>query len=321
MARREGKIWIKIKRGLILDPKHREALGVAIWLYFHIIDRAEWETGIVHGWKDQAEAEDMELPLGTLRHQFSILETAGYITRERRQYDSRIIIHKWINPRGYSCEVLNIQPANQTNQSSVVSVGEEGDQSADQIANQTDQSSAVTLLSSQVIKNQEEDAASFSGNEEQGAPDHLPLERVHVEMLPKPTHEQKPRTQMGRGNGFAQGVPVVPQQKKPRFVPVPGDNVLAVEIAKLCRLSVDKVSVGQMETIVEAADIMRDTLVRKHKRKDNPEKHCRVAREFVVWAKRDWPDRKIYPSTFVNNWPAYAIEVLGEAAASAALGL
>ena len=32
------KHWISVKRGLSEDPKHRQAMGEAVWLFLHIID-------------------------------------------------------------------------------------------------------------------------------------------------------------------------------------------------------------------------------------------------------------------------------------------
>jgi hypothetical protein len=40
------KTWIKVKRG-ILEPKHIEKLGVAWYLYFYILDNADWDTGTI----------------------------------------------------------------------------------------------------------------------------------------------------------------------------------------------------------------------------------------------------------------------------------
>ena len=56
------KNWIFIKRDLSEDPKHRERMGMAIWLFMHICDYAEWETGICYGWKDKQIAEEMNKP-------------------------------------------------------------------------------------------------------------------------------------------------------------------------------------------------------------------------------------------------------------------
>ena len=47
------KNWIYIKRGMSEDPKHRERIGMAIWLFMHMIDAADWETGRVYDWRDK----------------------------------------------------------------------------------------------------------------------------------------------------------------------------------------------------------------------------------------------------------------------------
>ena len=103
------KNWIMIKRGLSQDAKHREAIGQAIWCYMHIIDRADWETGIVYDWKDKDEADDMGVNVRRLREWRRNLDEAGYITCKQEQYGQKIIIHNWTNPRAYSGEVLNKQ--------------------------------------------------------------------------------------------------------------------------------------------------------------------------------------------------------------------
>lgn len=103
---KKRKTWIKVKRG-ILQPKHRIQLGVRIWLYLHILDRADWETGKVLEWVDENEAEVLEMPVKTLRHQRRQLEEDGYITAKKGQYSQEIIIHKWSDPRKYDGEILN----------------------------------------------------------------------------------------------------------------------------------------------------------------------------------------------------------------------
>lgn len=100
------KTWIKIKRG-ILQPKHRIALGIRIWLYLHILDRADWDEGKVLEWRDEAEADLLEMPVDTLRKQRKQLEKDGYVTSIQGQYCQEIIIHKWVNPRKYDGKVLN----------------------------------------------------------------------------------------------------------------------------------------------------------------------------------------------------------------------
>lgn len=101
------KHWIYIKRGLSEDPKHRERMGNRIWLFLHIIDRADWESGIVHDWKDKQEADDMGISWRTLQRQRQELEDLGYITASQNSNHQEIIIHNWINPRNYSGDVLN----------------------------------------------------------------------------------------------------------------------------------------------------------------------------------------------------------------------
>lgn len=100
------KTWIKLKRGL-LEPKHRLALGPRIWLYFHILDRANWKQGTVLEWKDKGEAESLEMDINTLRKQRQRLEKDGYITCKKQQHSLKITVHKWVNPREYSGKVYN----------------------------------------------------------------------------------------------------------------------------------------------------------------------------------------------------------------------
>jgi hypothetical protein len=101
------KHWIYIKRGLSEDPKHRNAMGECIWLYMHIIDRADWEKGIAYDWKDEAEAADMGMPLRTLREQRRKLDDLGYISCVQLKHNQNIIIKRWINPRDYGGKVMN----------------------------------------------------------------------------------------------------------------------------------------------------------------------------------------------------------------------
>src|SRR3990167_2570289 len=101
------KNWIMIKRGLSEDAQHRAKMGVNLWLFLHIIDRCDWETGIVYEWRDREEADDMQMDLNTLRHQRQKLEEARYITCKQKQHGQEIIIHEWVNPKNYSGRVLN----------------------------------------------------------------------------------------------------------------------------------------------------------------------------------------------------------------------
>lgn len=101
------KHWIYIKRGLSEDPKHRAAMGECIWLYMHIIDRADWETGIAYNWKDREEAADMGMNFETLRDQRQKLEKLDYIRCSQKQRGQDIAIMEWRNPREYASDVKN----------------------------------------------------------------------------------------------------------------------------------------------------------------------------------------------------------------------
>jgi len=103
------KTWVKLKRGLLIDPKHRLALGNRIWLYLYILDVADWDTGKVIEWRDKAAADELQMPLSTVRTQRREIENEGYISC--RQYADRqtITIKKWVNPREYSGQVYNAE--------------------------------------------------------------------------------------------------------------------------------------------------------------------------------------------------------------------
>lgn len=101
------KHWIYIKRGLSEDPKHRAQMGECIWLYMHIIDRADWETGIAYDWKDKDEAADMAMPVDTLRRQRQKLEELDYIRSKQKQHSQDLYIMEWKSPRDYGAETKN----------------------------------------------------------------------------------------------------------------------------------------------------------------------------------------------------------------------
>lgn len=101
------KQWISIKCGLSRDPKHRRAMANSIWLFMHMLDLADWETGSIDSWRDEAEAEEMGMELRTLREQRRELNELGYITCIQRQRGQRIVIHNWTNPREYTGEIYN----------------------------------------------------------------------------------------------------------------------------------------------------------------------------------------------------------------------
>lgn len=103
------KHWIQIKVGLSRDAKHRERLGVKIWLYMHMIDRCDWSSGIITQWIDKEEAEDMNMRWRTLQGQRQELESDGYITCIQHKRYQEIIIHNWHNPRAYGEGAMNVR--------------------------------------------------------------------------------------------------------------------------------------------------------------------------------------------------------------------
>jgi DnaD/phage-associated family protein len=103
------KNWISVKRGLSEDPKHRQAMGEAVWLFLHIIDAADWEKGIVYDWRDKDIGSDMCLNQRTVRDWRDRLSNKGYITCKQRQRGLDIIIHNWIDPRNYSGKTMNVR--------------------------------------------------------------------------------------------------------------------------------------------------------------------------------------------------------------------
>jgi hypothetical protein len=103
------KNWIFIKRGLSEDPKHRQAIGDAIWLYMHMCDAADWEKGIVYDWRDKDIGIDMSLSTATVRAWRDRLSKLGYITCTQRQHCLEVTIHNWTNPRDYSGKKMNVR--------------------------------------------------------------------------------------------------------------------------------------------------------------------------------------------------------------------
>jgi len=49
------RTFIKVRSGL-LEPKHRRKMGSAVWLYLYILDRVNWDDGILHEWIDESVA-------------------------------------------------------------------------------------------------------------------------------------------------------------------------------------------------------------------------------------------------------------------------
>lgn len=118
------KQWISVKCGLSRDPKHRRQMGKAIWTYLHMLDLADWETGIVYDWKDENAAEDMGIDIRVLREDRRKLDDEGYITCRQKQYGQDITIHNWTNPREYTGEVYNQKQGDKKHPPSKTSQGD-----------------------------------------------------------------------------------------------------------------------------------------------------------------------------------------------------
>ena len=96
--------YIKVWDGLFDDPKHRKQMGESSWLFFQILRRVNWKTGTVVEWRDEDEADYMEMPVNTLRRHRRKLESLGYITSQKRQHHLEITVAKWRNPSVHSDE-------------------------------------------------------------------------------------------------------------------------------------------------------------------------------------------------------------------------
>jgi len=100
------KTWIKLKRGL-LEIKHRDRIGIRIWVYLFILDQADWVQGAVIEWTDQNAADELGMPISTIRKQRIRLEEDGYISCVLKGDHQIITVKNWTNPREYSGEIYN----------------------------------------------------------------------------------------------------------------------------------------------------------------------------------------------------------------------
>jgi len=90
--------WIKLRSG-ILEPKHRERLGIRIWLYLYMLDRVDWETGTIEDWRDKDASEELQMPTKTITRQRQEIADAGYITCRQSLHRQVISITNWQDPR------------------------------------------------------------------------------------------------------------------------------------------------------------------------------------------------------------------------------
>ena len=92
------RTFIKVRRG-ILEPKHRRKLGQAWFLYFYMLDQADWNDGVIHEWTDETAADELDMPVTTLRKQRRHLEDELYIQCQQQQYCLEITILNYQDPR------------------------------------------------------------------------------------------------------------------------------------------------------------------------------------------------------------------------------
>jgi hypothetical protein len=64
-----------------------------------MVDRADWDTGIISDWKDKEEAVALEMKWRTLQQQRQSLEAGGYIICSQKFQVQEIQITNWEDPR------------------------------------------------------------------------------------------------------------------------------------------------------------------------------------------------------------------------------
>lgn len=85
VLRRARLAFVKIRRGLI-DAKHREAIGSAIWLYLFFHDIADRKQGIAAADLPQA-AQQLGLSLRSVRTMYATLIEGGYLEPLRLDFE------------------------------------------------------------------------------------------------------------------------------------------------------------------------------------------------------------------------------------------
>ena len=192
------KTWIKIKRGLN-DPKHREAMGMAIWLYMHILDRVDWDSGIVYDWRDADEADDMGMNHRTVRAWRKKLEDEGYIATTQKQYSLEIKVYNWTSPRAYDGEVINEKKQGDTETAPETSQGDtQGD-------TQGDSENVTPTFSSQFTDHNSANAENSPDDQE--ATDTF-LSELRARKKPASNQERQPVSVMGIDWAIADKRPV-----------------------------------------------------------------------------------------------------------------
>lgn len=107
MTKEKNSTWIKLHSGL-LEPKHREEIGQAIWYYLYLCDKCHWATGCAWYITDRIASEDMEASIRTIEKWRQRLADAGYIVCRRGYQCTHIFITKWRDPRLVESEQINV---------------------------------------------------------------------------------------------------------------------------------------------------------------------------------------------------------------------
>lgn len=93
-----SKDFVKVHIGL-LDPKHYEKMGKAVWLYLRILSKVEWESGVYIDWRDAEIADEAGLAIATVRNMRQQLLEEGYIVCRQNGRGLTIEVTRWRDPR------------------------------------------------------------------------------------------------------------------------------------------------------------------------------------------------------------------------------
>lgn len=86
--------WAPLRVGLFTDPKHREKMGQAVWLYCYLHAYADRENGrLIRNYSQIAD--EVKTTPKTVQRWMKILEENGYIQLRRLQYGFSIQIEKY----------------------------------------------------------------------------------------------------------------------------------------------------------------------------------------------------------------------------------
>ena len=88
--------WTPIWKGLATDTdgKHRQAMGLSIWIYLYLLTHTNRQTGIVRK-KQETIAKETGVPLRTVQRHLKRLISQKYITILSSEKYQQIRIEKW----------------------------------------------------------------------------------------------------------------------------------------------------------------------------------------------------------------------------------